>query len=95
MNTFNSLGYFELYNFNKITGVLSNAIKIPATQAYGLEFSPNSKLLYITQRIDSLTFGGITQYSLATYDSASIENSRVLIANITETGMQLGPDNKI
>ncbi len=91
--------YFELYKFDNTTGLLSNSIKITDQNTtlsfYGVEFSPNNKLLYITQRIDYLTFGGITQYNLASYDSLSINNSRVLLANISDAGLQLGPDNKI
>lgn len=88
--------YFEIYQFDNTTGLLSNPIIIKnLNEVYGVEFSPDSKVLYITQRLDNLSFGGITQYNLSVYDSAAIENSRVLIANISETGLQLGPDNKI
>lgn len=96
--------YCELYGFDKATGILSNPIKIPGNSFYGVEFSPNSKVLYITQTFQSLPFptAAVTQYSLANYDSTAIVSS---LYNVSQpllplgtsipTGLQLGPDNKI
>ncbi len=95
--------YFEIYQFNSSTGLLSNSIKIPTVGCYGLEFSPNSKLLYLTQTfiINQQSYTDVVQYNLANYDSTAISNSLVKITNSQSTGiaydggMQLGPDNKI
>jgi gliding motility-associated-like protein len=103
--------YFELYRFNKATGVLSNPIFIPGrfypmtgSECVGVEFSPNSKVLYITERffnpVNNGSLGSITQYNLSTYDSTAIENSRYIVRidggeGFGDGGLQLGPDNKI
>jgi hypothetical protein len=90
--------YFEIYQFNNLTGLLSNSIKIPTDYCYGVEFSPSSRLLYITgyEIINNIGFGFIKQYSLSNYDSTSISNSAVNLSNkYNSGGLQLGPDNKI
>ena len=96
--------YFEIYQFNRATGILSNAIKIPTLGSYGVEFSPNSKLLYISGNgipRDGLTYHTY-QFNLITYDSATIYNTAVELLPANNTpfygmtgGLQLGPDNKI
>jgi len=89
--------YFEIYRFNNSTGVLSNAIKIPTVFCYGVEFSPNSSFLYISQLFNSPVFtSDIAQYNLANYDSTQISNSLIRVCNtFIQGGLQLGPDNKI
>lgn len=97
--------YFEIYQFNNATGVLSNPIKIPAEYCYGVEFSPNSKFLYTTQifNLNSPSFtSDVVQYSMAIYDSVQILNSLVKVSQmqpgafrIYQGGLQLGPNNKI
>ncbi|TAG30432.1 MAG: hypothetical protein EAZ35_07215 [Sphingobacteriia bacterium] len=98
--------YVELYRFNNATGVLSDAIKIPTPVAsYGVEFSPNSKLLYISQAetfLIPIPELHIVQYNLASYDSTSIMNSFLKITELEQPlglgntpGLQLGPDGKI
>jgi hypothetical protein len=97
--------YFEIYRFDKSTGVLSNAIKIPTVDGcYGVEFSPDSKVLYISQSFQTIPFptAAVTQYSIANYDSTAIVNS---MYNVTQpslpfgtslpTGLQLAPNGKI
>ncbi len=97
-------GYFEAYEFDNSTGILSNPIKINGFAIYGIEFSPNSKILYVTQRFETnnIPYSSVTQYSLTNYDSFSIKNSLFDISstvypfgNGIETCLQLGPDNKI
>ena len=92
--------YFELYQFNNETGILSNPIKIPALECYGVEFSTNSKLLYISQRYpqNNTSAAAITQYNISTYDSLAISNSLFKVSEVeggVEGGLQLGPNNKI
>ncbi len=90
--------YFEIYKFNSSNGILSNSIKIPAAECYGLEFSPNSKILYITQRfeINSLPYSMLAQYDLSSYDSASISNSLYKVKETTiESGLHLASNGKI
>jgi len=86
--------YINIYQFDNSTGLLSSPIRIPIAYAtYGLEFSPDSKLLYATSYPD---FKGIYQFSIATYDSAAIANSKTFL-NIGNyvTALQTGPDGKI
>jgi gliding motility-associated-like protein len=95
--------YFEIYKFNAVTGVLTNPILIPFNNStrngcYGVEFSPNSKLLYITGVgiLNNFGYGIIGQYNLVNYDSTQISNSFYnLTENYSYGGLQLGPDNKI
>ncbi|MBS1565502.1 MAG: PKD domain-containing protein, partial [Bacteroidetes bacterium] len=77
------------------TGIVSGNIGFPYYNAYGPEFSPSSKLLYVF----SLPLQGpdISQYDVSLYDSAIIVNSQVPIGlNVGSVGgLQLGPDDKI
>jgi gliding motility-associated-like protein len=97
--------YFELYQFNNSTGVLSNPIIIPVNQAiddecYGIEFSPNSKFVYITGTvvINNIGLGFIRQYDLSTFNISSVQSSEINL-NVdplyASGGIQLGPNNKI
>jgi gliding motility-associated-like protein len=91
--------FFEIYQFNNATGLVYNSIKIPASECYGLEFSPNNKFLYITQRFvtNNIPYSSLTQYNITSYDSTSISNSLydIYIAPTEEGGLQLGPNGKI
>jgi gliding motility-associated-like protein len=99
--------YVELMDFDNLTGQFSNTIKLvpnaPFTETssigvYGVEFSPNSKLLYITS-----TYGFsipqthlLHQYNVSLSSPAAIINSKKLIDNTAFCyGMQLGPDKRI
>jgi gliding motility-associated-like protein len=89
---------WEIFDFNKATGLLSNPLFIPYPNAYifGLEFSPDSKLLYLST--ECCNDGGATlQYKIDNYDSALISNSRYVVdsSKFQKGDMQLGPDMKI
>lgn len=83
----------QLFNFNNITGVLSNEITLISEpgELYGAAFSPDESLLYISN-----SFGKIHQFNL---NATDIPNSIITIYNggwIPPIGqMQVGPDNKI
>ncbi len=66
----------QVFYFNTSTGQLSNPITLPSLTPYGVEFSPNSKLLYVSHEIVP---GQIFQYNLEAGDETTIFNSRVLI----------------
>ncbi len=97
--------YIEIYQFNNSTGILSNPVKIPVeVYSYGIEFSPNSKILYSTELFNNISSPTteISQYDLLIYDSTAIKNSLTRISSILRPygfsyfgGLQLGPDNKI
>jgi len=86
--------FFQLFDFNNSTGALSNAKKIavPSSRYLACEYSPDSKLLYITQE----NTGTIDQFEATLSSPALIVSSRASInASTGFYGLQLGPDNKI
>jgi gliding motility-associated-like protein len=86
--------YWEILDFDNSSGTISNAKVQGLYWTYGVEFSPDSKLVYVTKEID----GKIYQYDLSTFDSAAIANSAIEVATTNSGfygGLQLGPDKKI
>ncbi len=91
-----SLGV-EVLDFNAETGILSNPIKLEEELTeegqedayYGIEFSPNSQVLYV-----SMLLKEIYQYNLS---ASNIKASRITINEMDQNpgGMQLGIDQKI
>jgi gliding motility-associated-like protein len=87
----------ELYDFNNATGVVSNPIiwNSPSQATnYGFEFSPNGKLLYLTDNSQ------IYQYDLNQTTAATIAASAFPVVTSPNpfayyAGLQLGPDGKI
>lgn len=65
-----------LFRFDKETGILSDPIRLSALDAsYGLSFSPNCNRLYVgTQG------GDFFQYSVSVWDSTTIADSKVILA---------------
>jgi len=100
-----------IYEFDVVTGAVSNQQSIPITGVanipYGLEFSPNSKLLYVSASNDFFDFENpsnndilsnhsakLIQYNLSNPDisgSAFVVDNRQLYRG----GLQLGPNGKI
>lgn len=88
----------HLYDFDNSTGVVSNLTILHQSPphsdfsklAYGVEFSPNSKVLYFN-------FHGapVVQYNLEAGDADDIIDSRIALSSSVYGGMQLGPDDKI
>lgn len=83
----------ELFDFDNTTGTITNPIKISTSAFYGVEFSPDSRLLYAT----SPAFAGkIYQYDVAQTDLAAIQQSQVLIASDNKyASLQLAVNGKI
>jgi len=76
----------ELFDFDNATGSVSNGRVIyENSHSYGVEFSPNSTVLYVSNM-----FFGITQYDLTTNPIAS-----TTIYNGIADALQLGPNGKI
>jgi gliding motility-associated-like protein len=103
-------GFWEISRFNDMTGEISNTKRLQnrphiiprqaVATSYGVEFSPNSKLLYIGANLNfTSTCTGclnsnayIYQYNVAQLDSAAIENSVVIIdscATVASPGYQI------
>jgi hypothetical protein len=94
--------YFELFNFDNSTGVLSNLISLttPTNSAiYGVEFSPDNSKLFGVYSGFSPMGTGIVQYDLSSGNQTAINSSMLKVyqqSNVaTLRGLQLGPDNKI
>jgi len=102
----NSHGSFDVCDFDKNTGIISHRFHIKehcdaCFGIYGMEMSPDSKLLYIS--FDALHlvppnqhFTFIYQYDLTITDSLDFLNSRLTIStNSSASDLQLAPDGKI
>lgn len=105
--------YVELFKFNSATGELSKPIKIDhlgtarkgeyggtwdVSAPYGIEFSPNSKYLYVGLRsfeqLDDASH--IYQLQLDPYIESEVVSSIEVIGNDKQVGaLLLGPDNRI
>ncbi len=91
---------FHLYDFDAVTGIVSNqkVINYPASVggygSYGLEFSPNSNFVYTA---DHRGQNRVYQFDITLGTPELIANSKFdLPANAQALGaLQLGPDNKI
>lgn len=85
----------ELVKFNSESAELDSHILITNIfLPYGLEFSSNSKYLYVSESSRKLV-----QFSLKNYQKDSINNSRRVLADISGydqiQGLQMGPDGNI
>jgi gliding motility-associated-like protein len=86
--------FFQLFDFDNSAGVLTRPQKItvPGAKYYAAEYSPDSKLLYISRAQDDF----IDQYEPFLATPALIAASRVAIpAAQGFYGLQIAPDNKI
>ncbi|HET8809356.1 MAG TPA: gliding motility-associated C-terminal domain-containing protein [Flavobacteriaceae bacterium] len=93
---FNTGGGLELFDFNASTGIVSNPQKLNSyNSAYGVEFSPNSKVLYCTSKKSDPNYRGVFQYDITLPDTQSIRNSETLISSGLYFALQLGIDGKI
>jgi gliding motility-associated-like protein len=85
----------EIADFNAATGVVSNAVNLSNTGGlnfhYGLEFSPNSQLLYCGDALGPI----IVQWDLCGNAASIIASATVISGNTIVGLMQLGPDGKI
>lgn len=84
----------EIFDFDATTGTVSNPQTISySSHVYGIEFSPNNNLLYVSTYEES---GTLLQYDL-TLSSTSAMISAVQILSTTPSiyPLQRGPDGKI
>ncbi|GGA79053.1 hypothetical protein GCM10008015_19720 [Flavobacterium palustre] len=97
---YHNLLSFELFDFDQATGVISNPIvlrtvsDIDVSDMYGVEFSPNSKVLYLTIHETELTQSSVIQYDLISSDIVGSAFT-ILTPGIRPMALQLGPDGKI
>jgi hypothetical protein len=111
-------GTLELFDFNNTTGVVSNQLWLYKGSSafgmfehpYGLEFSMDNKLLYVSWSkfifhsiFDYYYSIQISQFDIGgVYDSSTIVNSKVDILayrppdnSISQGALQMGPDHRI
>jgi len=94
--------YSQLFDFDNVTGIVSNNIPLVDSMGYGVEFSPDNTKLYISTLDNPYV---IRQYNLSAGSPIAIQNSVTEIvyekfnadSTIAEDGgaLELGPDNKI
>lgn len=96
--TIQGLNYIEIAEFDNQTGKVSNPIIMNTGKRfnnYGIEFSPNSKLIYISD-YEKKT---LHQYNISVYDTSDIKKSETLIYKDTVShsigALQLAPNGKI
>lgn len=88
-------GKMELFDFNNATGVVSNLItwttNFPLPLVYGIEFSPNGNVLYVSN------LERLVQYDLTQATGTAIGNSALQLSSgfYAAASLQLGPDDKI
>jgi gliding motility-associated-like protein len=97
------VGIVEVFDFDNASGVLSNPIELKnfvnnglKGTPYGLEFSPNNNLLYVSVFYTNLS--EIYQYDFLSADETTIQNSKLLVgvdSDNTVSSLQIGVDNKI
>jgi hypothetical protein len=95
-----SASQFELYDFDRQTGEVSNPVIIKIIDddyyPYGVCFSPDCSKLYVSY-YDFDTY--LIQYDLKNYDSISIAKSKKTIASFHDGlvigAIQIGPDRKL
>jgi gliding motility-associated-like protein len=88
-------GSVELFDFSLASGQVTNSIAaIPGVQAYGVEFSPDSKKLYATYRVGMTPTMELAQLDLL---SPNIPASKTVIYGLVNYlfALQLAPNNKI
>jgi gliding motility-associated-like protein len=82
-----------LYDFNNQTGIVSNPItwiaNLPSLLCYGIEFSPDGKVLYIGD------LNVLLQFDLTQTTPQAIQNSEYQVASGLNASLQLGIDEKI
>lgn len=95
VTTYKKNSPIELFDFNNITGRISNFRQIPTSGfAYGLEFSPNNQYLYVSFIGGNV---GLMQYDITHSD---VFDSQIQLQRRTDVSadfgqLQLGPDQRI
>ncbi len=103
---YNESEILELLDFDAATGVLSNPFQITSfgsnagfnpSKIYGLEFSPRSRFLYVSE-----SFDGIFQFDLSNFNAIDVDASKTFLgakssntASGSNNSLQLASDGKI
>lgn len=86
--------FVELFDFNLITGVVSNPMNINMSDnVYGVEFSASGTYLYVTSYLSTAK---LSQFNITLATLPLIMASKVPLSATDDLyGLQLGPDGKI
>lgn len=86
----------EIFDFNNATGEVSNGRILPITngEPYGIEFSPDSKILYVNTWKHKPA-KELFQYDLEAGAIDDIIASEYIVGEGTEGALQIAPDGKI
>ena len=84
----------QVFEFNNVTGLVKTPITIPFTDhVYGIEFSDNGQLLYVTTYNP---FATLLQFDLSSGIEDTIVNSQTILSSTPDIyALQMGPDNRI
>ena len=89
----NTGSFIELFDFNDETGELTNPMRIDfnSSKPYGIEFSPNSKYLYVSAG------NTIFQYAIPKISNSTLLaiSEKTIHADADVWGLQLASNNKI
>ncbi len=86
-------GTVELFHFDNVNGIVSNALVINGIgAAYGVEFNESGTILYV-----STASGNLSNFDLSNWNANDIQSSRQTIqaAGGLLGALQMGPNNKI
>jgi PKD repeat protein len=88
-----TMNRFELYNFDNLTGKVSNPIIFPDNYltAYGVEFSSDGRYLYGSERWGKKVY----QFNVSSGNLSEILASQTIIKNYRTKGLQMAPDGRI
>jgi PKD repeat protein len=95
---FQDYTFYEVYDFDNSTGVLSNMIQLNDPnwlQPFATEFSPSGRFLYAVSDVGA---GNLLQFDLSLGTQAAITASGIIVGTYTQTyfgSLQLGPDYKL
>lgn len=93
---FRNAGFFELFDFDKSTGILSNAVTSTSNfyRPYGVEFSPSGDILYGSIMGGEYNNGKIYQFDL-TQDNPLANPVMIGSSSMHLCALQLAPNGKI
>jgi gliding motility-associated-like protein len=85
----------QLLDFDNATGMVSNPLTLYTNNSYGVEFSPNSKVLYLSGIENSSNTNKVFQFDLSVSNITA--SMLVLYSNTADEidALQLGTNNKI
>ena len=93
---YSSARFIEILDFDNVTGIIENPKQLLGFGGggpYGIEFSPNSQLLYVSEGEGNTK---LYQYNLSSIDITEINNSRIELNSGQNFGaLQLATNEKI